>query len=498
MPEKNSWHWKWPLISLGLGLRGAQYATGRSLWLDEALLALNIIHRPAGRLFNALDYHQGAPFGFLLLEKLATKLAGNGEFALRAFPFIFGVLGLFLFSHVAELYVAPKALPVALSLFAFCGTLIYYSSEAKQYSGDVAVTIMLLWLVAGLADDSPSNSALIFSSLLGALSLWVSHPAAFILSGAGFALLIFALVAGDWRRFGRLFCVCGFWAISFSFIYVASLHALSTDPALLDFWRDYLPPQPLWSLRTIVFLIQRFFHVFDDPANLMPVVGATIFVLGCIQLARKSTLSFCLLSGPLIAAVLAGVLRKYPLGGRFYLFALPILFLVIGQGVAAFADVSGPLSRTVQISLFVILLMKPISMDVRALVNPRRPDDIKLAIEYVETHEQRTDAWYVYHWARYQYWYYSDLYHLHPVAIRIGVDCGIDQACYTADLDQLRGQPRVWVLFSHIWVGDGLEEENLFLERLNHLGVQRDAYKGTGTRAYLYDLSQPAGARPEK
>ena len=488
----------WPVLILGLGLRLAQYATGRSLWLDEALLALNIIHRPIGGLFRVLDYHQGAPLGFLLLEKLATKLAGNGEFALRAFPFVFGILGLFFFSRVAKLYVTPKAMPVALSLFAFCTSLIYYSSEAKQYSGDVAVTILSLWLVARLADAELSGKALIWPSILGALCLWVSHPAAFVLSGAGLALLVFAFVAGDWRRFGRLFCICGIWALSFFLSYAVSLKALGRDQALLDFWREYFPSQPLWSLRTIVFLVQRFFSVFDDPANLISVVGAVLFVIGCIELFRKRSVHFWLLSGPLLVALLAGFLHKYPLGGRLFLFALPILFLVIGEGAASLADMSGRLSRTIRICLIIFLLMKPIWMDAQALVHPRRPDDIKLAILYIQTHQQPADAWYVYHWARYQFWYYSDLYRINPNTVRVGVDCGADQACYAADLDQLRGQPRVWVLFSHMWVGDGYQEEDFFLDHLDHLGVRVDTYKSTGARAYLYDLSRPPGATSEK
>ena len=501
--EEYSWRWMWPVVILGLGLRLAQYATGRSLWLDEALLALNIIHRPIGGLFKTLDYHQGAPLGFLLLEKLATKLAGNGEFALRAFPFVFGILGLFFFSRVAKLYVAPKAMPVALSLFAFCASLIYYSSEAKQYSGDVAVTILALWLVARLAAAELSGKGLIRLSILGALCLWVSHPAAFVLSGAGLALLLFAVRAGDWRRFGRLVSVCGIWALSFSLNYAVSLKALGSDQALFDFWREYFPSQPLWSLRTIVFLFQRFFSVFDDPANLISVVGAVLFVIGCIELARKRTVHCWLLSGPLMVALLAGFLHKYPLGGRFFLFALAILFLVIGEGAASLADMSGRLSRAVQIGLFIVLLMKPISMDARALIHPRRPDDIKLAILYIQTHQQPADAWYVYHWARYQFWYYSDLYRINPRTVRLGVDCGADQACYAADLDQLRGQPRVWVLFSHMWVGDGYQEEDFFLDHLDHLGVRVATYKSTGARAYLYDLSRhdlsrPAGDELEK
>jgi hypothetical protein len=254
----------------------------------------------------------------------------------------------------------------------------------------------------------------------------------------------------------------------------------------------------LWSLRTIVFVIQRCVNVFDDPANLIPAVGAAVFVVGCIKLARKRNVYFWLLSGPLVAALLAGLLHKYPLGGRFFLFALPILFLIIGEGAASIADASGRFSRTIQIGLFVVLLMKPFWMDAQALIHPKRPDDIKLAIQYIQAHQQTGDAWYVYHWARYQFWYYSDLNHINPGTVRVGVDCGVDQACYAADLDQLRGQPRVWVLFSHIWIGDGLQEEDFFLDHFDHLGVRMDTYKSTGARAYLYDLSQPVSAPPEK
>ena len=50
-------------------MRIAPFWLDRSLWLDEAKLALNVLERSPARLFQPLDYEQAAPVGFLLLEK---------------------------------------------------------------------------------------------------------------------------------------------------------------------------------------------------------------------------------------------------------------------------------------------------------------------------------------------------------------------------------------------------------------------------------------------
>jgi len=55
------------------------------------------------------------------------------------------------------------------------------------------------------------------------------------------------------------------------------------------------------------------------------------------------------------------------------------------------------------------------------------------------------------------------------------VDGGINVDCYTTGLlDKLRGNPHVWVLFSHVWVGDGLQEDTMFFEpsRLSRIVIR--------------------------
>ena len=67
----------WSLIVLGTLLRLRQYFSGRSLWADEASLAYNLVHRDFLGLMRPLNYDQGAPVGFLFIEKLLITVLGN-------------------------------------------------------------------------------------------------------------------------------------------------------------------------------------------------------------------------------------------------------------------------------------------------------------------------------------------------------------------------------------------------------------------------------------
>jgi hypothetical protein len=118
----------------------------------------------------------------------------------------------------------------------------------------------------------------------------------------------------------------------------------------------------------------------------------------------------------------------------------------------AIAEAGGRFARPVQIILLVLLLAKPLWVDAQSLIYERNPDDIKPAIHYAQAHQQPGDGWYVYHFARYQFWYYSEIYQMRQRTVRIGADCGTERVL-PEDLDQLRGQARVWILFSHIRAG---------------------------------------------
>src|SRR5262252_1207359 len=123
---------EWAILAYGILLRLTQYLSDRSLWMDESMLALNVVNRSFAQLLQPLDYNQGAPVGFLMAQRAAVTLFGPGEYALRLFPFICGLISLFLFYYLAKKCLEPGASRIGLALFAIVLPLIYYSSEAKQ------------------------------------------------------------------------------------------------------------------------------------------------------------------------------------------------------------------------------------------------------------------------------------------------------------------------------------------------------------------------------
>ncbi len=182
---------RWPiwlalLLALGVALRLREYLAARSLWLDESLLALELIEKTPRELLGPLAFYQGAPGGFLLGEKAIGELVGYSELALRFLPLVFGVLALFVFVPLARRTVAANAVPVALTLFVVADGLVYYAAEAKQYSVDVFAAVCLLAVAAPLARAGLVDRRALLLALAATPLIWLSHSALFVASRVWF------------------------------------------------------------------------------------------------------------------------------------------------------------------------------------------------------------------------------------------------------------------------------------------------------------------------
>ena len=276
------------LLFIGIFLRLARYMADRSLWLDEVLLARNILERSFSGLLTPLSLNQGAPVGFLMLQKLSVTLLGGSEYALRLVPLLAGIISVPLFWRLARRMLDLPIAVFALALFCVCEPLIYYSSVAKQYRVDVTVALAILLAAARLMDHHHSAKRLLTFLMVGVVSVWLSHPAVFVIAGAGIFLIVSQWRLGRRTMALRIGVLCGLCAVSFAAHYLLFMRGLSSNDYLRSYWASaFMPWVP--SASTLTWFPRTFWEIFRDrlraPVNLLlPEIAVLAFVLGSIAL----------------------------------------------------------------------------------------------------------------------------------------------------------------------------------------------------------------------
>jgi len=487
-------------VALGCLLRLVQYLLDRSLWMDEAYLSLNILHRSFRGLCVALDYHQGAPIGFLLLEKSAVRLWGSSEYVLRLLPLLGGIASVLLFYKLASKVLPAKAVPIAAGLFAISPTLIYYSAEVKQYSGDAAIALLLYCLTIEGSKSEWKTWQTVLTALVGAIAIWMSHSSIFVLVGIGVTISIALVLRKDWARLARVSVVGLCWLASLAVCYVVALRKLAGDGELLSYWNANFMPLPPRSVTDFKWFVDSFFGFFGTSAGLkFSGLAALVFVLGSISMFRKSAERVFLLLSPAIVTLLASGLHKYPFGGRLTLFLVPPVLLLMAEGAEAIRSSASASFPAVGGVLITLLFLDPGIYVLHHFAKPHTevvqpgvmlPEEIRPVVAYVRNHEQPGDLVYVFNGSEPAFDYYAERDNFPRNNVQIGVAAGNDPQIYESDLDRLRGR-RVWVVLSHIR-GVGAEESKHIEFYLDMLGPRLDSLSVAGAETYLYDLRNAA------
>jgi tetratricopeptide (TPR) repeat protein len=513
------------LLGIGVVLRAAEYLEGRSLWLDETFLSLNVLEKSWSGLLGPLDYQQGAPTGFLLLQKLAVLVAGPGEYGLRLVPFLAGIATLLFGWVLARRWLGSDGGLMALALLALCDPLVYFSAEAKQYGLDACVAVVLLWAgVRALQDGGRRDFALL--ACLGSILLWFSHPAVFVLAGVGAMLAVPAFRARDRGAILRLAAVAAAWSAGFVLCYAVSLRRLAANPFFLEFWAPSFVP-PIEDLpgfaRRVALQCAAFLDLSPSPLLLLAWLG-----LGAVACAALRPAFFVAVVVPLLAAAGASAASLYPLSERFLMFFVPMAILLLAEGllfVTRGAERRLPWAGAIVLSAAFAF---PAWRAVHELRAPRVVQEITPVLAFMKERVRPNDRIYVFHLASYPWRYYAARYgfngdvevprdyadpHLasletprrrlfevpgrNPVLLgsvsHFTSDRGRD---VVRDLEPLLGTPRAWVLICH--GAGGRNAGRSILASLDRVGRRLEEFRRPGAwggcEAALYDLSGAAAA----
>ena len=496
------------LLIVGAALRLWQYLANTSAWLDEVAVARNVLDRSLWSLLTTpLSYDQTAPMGFLVVEKIMTLLFGRGDYALRFFPLVCSLIALVAFWRVAERLLDGLAVPAALALFGAAVPLVAFGSQIKQYSSDVAVALLLLWLALELTEPILSLRRALWAGIAGAVLICFSQSAVLVACGLSIPLIF---VAWNQRRekgiqaLRVLSITLGLWAAS---SLVAILYGLASMPPatrtfMHRFWAAGFPPADLRGLVEARWPLNQMKAIIGTAADAslgypVPIVYLALAVIGLYFLWNRNRVSAALLLAPIVVTIAAAAAGQYPFSDRLILFLVPAFFIALGASSEEIRRRLVPRSRS--LGMCALLLIAGLALSPMILSPPvYHREDMKPVLSYLEANRRPGDLVYVYYGAAPAVTFYAAAYGLHDDEYAIGGCHRGDNRRYFEELDAFRGGRRVWVLITHSV--PRYREDADILRYLGSIGVRHDRFVaqssllgggGLPAEAFLYDLSDP-------
>jgi hypothetical protein len=446
----------------GAGVRLEHYLTRRSLWLDEAMLANNIVGRGYGDLLRRLDNDQAAPAGFLWLERLCVQVLGTNEYALRLIPLIAGVAVLPLVWSITRRNLGEPAAAAATAFVALSPMGIRYSTEVKQYSSDAFVVLAVIAVVCMIAGNLTVRRAWLFAAT-GAVAVWISHP-------AWFAVAVGGLVLARTKRVRALLIAGGPIVASALVAYAVNLRHVRGNDALESYWSGGYPPKSASVFGAIRWVFRASWDVLEQPGGVdLRLVAIGLLLVGVGALRRHDRRLALLIGGVVGVALLAAVVRIYPVQGRLVLYAVPLLAMVLSAGLAR-RVVRWPVTFGIAVVLFA-----PIGDVLDLARHPPVFVEGRQAIEYIAEHRRSSEEIYVHSTAAPVFEFYAERLQLDADGV---VTCAAEEATPPTN--------RAWLLYAYTLSTHPRNEQALIGRWFGGGAKPLRAYYGEDASARLY------------
>lgn len=491
-----------------LVLRCLHYFGRSSMWLDELASSFNVMERNFYQLATeTLDFNQVAPLGFLWLQKLATLLFGQNDHAFRFFPFVFSILSLLLFYLVCKTFLKGVTLVGAFALFGLSMCMLFYGGEAKQYSGDVTAALFLVWSGLEMVKGKLKRSSLWTISAGGFLMIFCSLPAVVIAPTVLLVVFIQLLRKTIKLPVQHFISITTIWALSCLLLTGYAKFIISTDvqQAMSDYWSRGFAPLTglgdflLWIPQTIQKELTYSLAWFS--AEILPQTGYISWALlllsipGLIYLFKKNKEATVILLSPLIAALLLAIFRVLPFDGRVSIYATWPIIICGMAGIAALRHWFPRVFSVPVTTISTLVIALPIGLLIIGFAPMRPPYNGQSAqpvLKELKKQMQPGDVLYVYFKSKYAMRFYGP---------KEGITDYVAGRSHSSiepllrDIDSLRGNKRVWFLFSQ-WTPKQPFPDSIkaYMGTVigRQIGVIPDPDGNTGeleAAAHLYDLS---------
>jgi len=435
-------------ILLGLLISLVDLLHNKSLWLDEACLALNIVSKSYLDLLTPLDDGQVAPIGFLFTEKLLTDVFGTHDWALRIFPFFSFILSIILFFFLNNrLFKSAKVALLSCALFSLNFTLINYSTEVKQYSIDVLVAILIV--LSCLKFHSNKNTLAIFlHTCIGGIAIWYSNVAVIVLITVAIYDIYYSLFNNDKKEW-TIFIPILIWITSFTTYYLLFIYNHPHTNNMVNYWDAHFLPNNIFSQEFYIFLYHKARMIFANLLNTngLWLIALLFYSIGIFLLLQEKKINYLyILFFPIIIHLGLSFFSLYPFYERFLLYQIPFIIIPISYGAIL---ISSHFKNYHVLKIIICLLL---IYTYNLIQSPRiDEEEIKKSLTYINTHIEATDNIYVYYSSVPAFKFYKKTYHniKKENTIHFGSFSRANREKYISEITRIPNN--AWLIFSHMY-----------------------------------------------
>ena len=384
------------IIFAGIGVSIFMNCVGRSLWLDEAMLAYSFSKRSLFTLTSGVfEWDQSAPVLYLYLVKLLTLVFGNTEFVLRSFSIFSYVLVLFLSWFAAKRLFRIKY-PILVSAFlANMNFLLQYSNMFKQYLSEciwvlLVLVVYYLYKEKGLAWWKMALADMIF--------LWGANPACFFIGG----ILLYEFLAGVFTKEkmavrnsiltgvgvgGSFLCYYFYW-----------LRGTAQSATMQSYWENAdfpLIPKSIADLKMAQSMIYEIFITFREARIFITALVVAALLLGIFwernRYCRVIALGF-------LVALFASSIHMFPIADRLWCFSFPLFTILAFYAVDKMAVSSRKAELVAVFLMFTLMLTNNGILVYRHAENVFwKGEEANQPIAYLQEHVEEGEKVYVYY-----------------------------------------------------------------------------------------------------
>lgn len=458
------------VIVLGLIASLIDLIHNRSLWLDEAMLSLNIVNKTYTELLKPLDMNQVAPIGFLMLEKFLSGLFGNHDWSLKIFPFLSFILSVpLLYRITMRMFHSKKIGLLTCSLFATNIFIIRYASEVKQYSTDILIMLLILNLAFEYNIQNRKKHVLT-SAVIGSLSIWFSNIAIIGL----FVIGIFYLYKrkSDNHHYRNLIIIpIVFWLLIFVVYYSFFIYGHPTRSFMVEYWtlRNAFMPHNMISKEFYLFLFNKMKMLFPFLLGFKYnwIFSLSLCIIGIFHVAGQKKILFLLLT-PILVHLILSSFQLYPFDKRTVLYVMPALMIFIATGLLVCYNMV--IKFGIPIPSFFLSFLLTLNMIHLYKKIPTENEEIKHSLDYIHSNIKSGDQVYVYFVTEPAFLFYKEHY---PVLKKcnyaiLGNWKMKSWKDYENQIDSIKGKS--WIVFTEVYDIGAINGEQFIIDRIQHNG----------------------------